>query len=151
MAKDIFDITFLPQEEAIDSFLRGKMDPNEEVAFLERLKNDEELQQKAVATSRIIRGLNSEGMRHDHEVKRIMKDYDSLNFKKLIEGIVFQVEELEREMGGVKYRRVRPEDMFPTEPENDTNKKGLLPSGHGCLIWILAVIALSGLLAYCFF
>ena len=54
------DIKLLAYDDLIDRYLTGQMEEEEETAFLERMKSDEELRTRAVVQARLAKGMNDE-------------------------------------------------------------------------------------------
>ena len=84
MNKDINEIEdkILLDDERISRFLQGVMDAGEESAFLEELKGNPDLRQRATAQARLIRGMKQV----DEELVSAFKKADSTNINQIILG-----------------------------------------------------------------
>lgn len=60
-------------DEKLMSFLRGELSADEETEFMQKLKSDPELKQHAVVVARLIKGLESEGIAADNQLKTAVK------------------------------------------------------------------------------
>lgn len=58
----------LKNDERISVFLRGNMTAEEEAAFIEELKNDEQLRQQAIATAHLAKAMKEVGEEYDEKV-----------------------------------------------------------------------------------
>lgn len=54
------DVKLLAYDDLIERYLTGQMGEEEETAFLERMKSDEELRTRAVVQARLAKGMNDE-------------------------------------------------------------------------------------------
>ena len=84
MNKDINEIEdkILLDDERISRFLQGVMDAGEESAFLEELKGNPDLRQRATAQVRLIKGMKQA----DEELVSAFKKADSTNINQIILG-----------------------------------------------------------------
>ena len=84
MNKDINEIEdkILLDDERISRFLQGVMDAGEESAFLEELKGNPDLRQRATAQARLIKGMKQA----DEELVSAFKKADSTNINQIILG-----------------------------------------------------------------
>ena len=84
MNKDINEIEdkILLDDERISRFLQGVMDAGEESAFLEDLKGNPDLRQRATAHARLIKGMKQA----DEELVSAFKKADSTNINQIILG-----------------------------------------------------------------
>ena len=84
MNKDINEIEdkILLDDERISRFLQGVMDTGEESAFLEELKGNPDLRQRATAQARLIKGMKQA----DEELVSAFKKADSTNINQIILG-----------------------------------------------------------------
>jgi len=57
-------------DERIETFLRGKMNKEEELLFKNELKSNKELRDKAKIMALLIKGLREKGMKKDREITR---------------------------------------------------------------------------------
>lgn len=69
---DIIDPTILQEDDDILSYLKGEMSEDDELAFVERLKKDKALKERAVSIARLTKGLNKVGTDQDREIKTAM-------------------------------------------------------------------------------
>ena len=60
-------------DEKLMSFLRGELSADDEADFIQKLKSDPELKQHAVAVARLIKGLETEGIAADNQLKTAVK------------------------------------------------------------------------------
>lgn len=84
MNKDINEIEdkILLDDERISCFLQGVMDAGEESAFLEELKGNPDLRQRATTQARLIKGMKQA----DEELVSAFKKADSTNINQIILG-----------------------------------------------------------------
>ena len=61
------DEQLLKEDERIANYLKGKMTADEEQAFIQELKSDPELKEKAIAMARLAKGLKEVGAVQDQE------------------------------------------------------------------------------------
>ena len=84
MDKDIKDIEkALLEDEHISRFLQGLMNASEETAFLEELKSNKELRQRASAQARLIKGMKQA----DEELLNAFKKANGADLNQVILGI----------------------------------------------------------------
>lgn len=62
------DNTAITQDERIAHYLRGEMSPDEERAFLEELKQHDELRIQAITTARLVKAMRHVGAERDWQV-----------------------------------------------------------------------------------
>jgi hypothetical protein len=80
--------------------MRGMMKPDEEKAFLEELKNNEELRSQAISQARLVKGmkqvdaeLKDAFLQTDEDtIKRIAKDADYMNYEEQLDTIIKEAE-----------------------------------------------------------
>lgn len=65
---DNIDPALLEQDDRIALFLKGKMTPQEEQAFMQELNNNPELKARAVALARLVKGMKEVGKTQDENV-----------------------------------------------------------------------------------
>ncbi len=65
---DRIDPILLKQDDRITLYLKGKMTPQEEQAFLKELNNNPELKARAVALARLVKGMKEVGKTQDENV-----------------------------------------------------------------------------------
>lgn len=65
---DIIDPTLQEQDDRITLYLKGKMTPQEEQAFMQELENNPELKARAVALARLVKGMKEVGKARDEDV-----------------------------------------------------------------------------------
>lgn len=65
---DRIDPILLKQDDRITLYLKGKMTPQEEQAFLQELNNNPELKARAVALARLVKGMKEVGKTQDENV-----------------------------------------------------------------------------------
>ena len=65
---DRIDSILLKQDDRITLYLKGKMTPQEEQAFLKELNNNPELKARAVALARLVKGMKEVGKTQDENV-----------------------------------------------------------------------------------
>lgn len=69
---DIIDPKILQEDDEILSYLKGEMSEDDELAFVERLKNDNALKERAVSMARLTKGLKEVGAAQDRDIKTAM-------------------------------------------------------------------------------
>ena len=65
---DKIDPALLEQDDRITLYLKGKMTPQEEQAFMQELNNNPELKARAVALARMVKGMKEVGKAQDEDV-----------------------------------------------------------------------------------
>ena len=65
---DKIDPALLEQDDRITLYLKGKMTPQEEQAFIQELENNPELKARAVALARLVKGMKEVGKTQDEDV-----------------------------------------------------------------------------------
>ena len=65
---DNIDPALLEQDDRITLYLKGKMTPQEEQAFMQELENNPELKARAVALARLVKGMKEVGKTQDEDV-----------------------------------------------------------------------------------
>ena len=76
-AKDLLN------DERISRYMQGKMDVNEESAFIEELKNDEDLRSLAIAQARLVKGMKQA----DNEIKTAFSQVDENTIKRIARNV----------------------------------------------------------------
>lgn len=66
------DEALLLEDERIANYLKGRMTPEEEQAFIDELKTNPELKSKAVAMARLVKGMKEVGSKQDEEITNAM-------------------------------------------------------------------------------
>ena len=66
-------------DERISRFLQGKMDTDEEAAFMEEMKNNDDLRNQAIAQARLVRGMKQV----DEELKDAFRQADEQTIKRI--------------------------------------------------------------------
>ena len=90
MDKDIKDIEkALLEDEHISRFLQGLMNASEETAFLEELKSNKELRQRASAQARLIKGLKQV----DEELVNIFKRINRSDIEQMKRKLKIEIKE----------------------------------------------------------
>jgi len=69
----------LLNDERISRFLQGKMDADEEAAFMEEMKNNEDLRNQAIAQARLVKGMKQV----DEELKDTFRQVDEQTIKRI--------------------------------------------------------------------
>lgn len=69
----------LLNDERISRFLQGKMDADEEAAFMEEMKNNEDLRNQAIAQARLVKGMKQV----DEELKDTFRQADEQTIKRI--------------------------------------------------------------------
>ena len=69
----------LLNDERISRFLQGKMDAHEEAAFMEEMKNNEDLRNQAIAQARLVKGMKQV----DEELKDTFRQVDEQTIKRI--------------------------------------------------------------------
>ena len=77
--EDIIQEENLLNDERISRFMQGKMEADEEAAFMEEMKNNEELRSKAIAQARLVKGMKQV----DDELKDAFRQADEQTIKKI--------------------------------------------------------------------
>ena len=75
--EDIIQEENLLNDERISRFMQGKMEADEEAAFMEEMKNNEELRSKAIAQARLVKGMKQV----DDELKGAFRHADEQTIK----------------------------------------------------------------------
>ena len=73
----------LIQEERIMAFLQGKMSSDEESAFIDDLKKDEDFKAKAISIARLAKGLDQVGRERDKILKEALLSVDEDTIKNI--------------------------------------------------------------------
>lgn len=66
-------------DERISRFLQGKMDTDEEAAFMEEMKNNDDLRNQAIAQARLVKGMKQV----DEELKDAFRQTDEQTIKRI--------------------------------------------------------------------
>jgi hypothetical protein len=66
-------------DERISRFLQGKMDTDEEAAFMEEMKNNDDLRNQAIAQARLVKGMKQV----DEELKDAFREADEQTIKRI--------------------------------------------------------------------
>ena len=66
-------------DERISRFLQGKMDTDEEAAFMEEMKNNDDLRNQAIAQARLVKGMKQV----DEELKDAFRQADEQTIKRI--------------------------------------------------------------------
>lgn len=98
--KTIKNPRFLKDDERIDAYLKGEMTKDEEPRFLQELKTNPELKQRAVLMARFVRGMKEVGTQQDEDVKKALSSSSVDDVKKIIQSV-----SLERETRPIPIRR----------------------------------------------
>ena len=69
----------LLNDERISRFLQGKMDTDEEAAFMEEMKNNDDLRNQAIAQARLVKGMKQV----DEELKDAFRQADEQTIKRI--------------------------------------------------------------------
>ena len=77
----------LLDEERINSFLRGEMSSEEETLFIDELKYNEELRNKAVATARMAKAMKTVGEENDSLVKEALLASDEHDIEMIVNNV----------------------------------------------------------------
>ena len=77
----------LLDEERINSFLRGEMSSEEEMLFIDELKSNEELRNKAVATARMAKAMKTVGEENDSLVKEALLASDEHDIEMIVNNV----------------------------------------------------------------
>lgn len=77
--EDIVQEKDLLNDERISRFMQGKMESGEEAAFMEEMKNNEDLRSKAIAQARLVKGMKQV----DEELKDAFRQADEQSIKKI--------------------------------------------------------------------
>lgn len=80
---DIIQEQELLDDERISLFMQGKMDADEETAFLNELKNDEDLRSRAIAQARLVKGMKQV----DEEIKDAFRQSDERTVRSIAESV----------------------------------------------------------------
>lgn len=73
----------LLNDERISRYMQGKMDVNEESAFIEELKRDEDLRSLAIAQARLVKGMKQA----DNEIKTAFSQVDENTIKRIARNV----------------------------------------------------------------
>ncbi len=69
----------LLNDERISRYMRGMMEPEEEMSFIEELKNNDELRDQAIAQARLVKGMKQV----DEELKDAFRQADEQTIKRI--------------------------------------------------------------------
>lgn len=69
----------LLNDDRISRYMRGMMEPEEEMSFIEELKNNEELRDQAIAQARLVKGMKQV----DEELKDAFRQADEQTIKRI--------------------------------------------------------------------
>ena len=75
------------EEERINRFLRGEMSSEEETLFIDELKSNEELRNKAVATARMAKAMKTVGEENDSLVKEALLASDEHDIEMIVNNV----------------------------------------------------------------
>ncbi len=75
------DERLLKEDERIANYLKGRMTADEEQAFMQELKSNPELKEKAIAVARLVKGLKEVGAMLDQEILDEMLSADNTEIK----------------------------------------------------------------------
>ena len=84
--RDISRVDLL-DEERINSFLRGEMSSEDETLFMDELKSNEELRNKAVATARMAKAMKTVGEENDSLVKEALLTSDNHDMEMIVRNV----------------------------------------------------------------
>ena len=84
--RDISRVDLL-DEERINSFLRGEMSSEYETLFMDELKSNEELRNKAVATARMAKAMKTVGEENDSLVKEALLTSDEHDIEMIVNNV----------------------------------------------------------------
>ena len=84
--RDISRVDLL-DEERINSFLRGEMSSEDETLFMDELKSNEELRNKAVATARMAKAMKTVGEENDSLVKEALLTSDEHDIEMIVHNV----------------------------------------------------------------
>ena len=84
--RDISRVDLL-DEERINSFLRGEMSSEDETLFMDELKSNEELRNKAVATARMAKAMKTVGEENDSLVKEALLASDEHDIEMIVNNV----------------------------------------------------------------
>lgn len=84
--RDISRVDLL-DEERINSFLRGEMSSEDEILFMDELKSNEELRNKAVATARMAKAMKTVGEDNDSLVKEALLTSDEHDIEMIVNNV----------------------------------------------------------------
>lgn len=84
--RDISRVDLL-DEERINSFLRGEMSSEDETLFMDELKSNEELRNKAVATARMAKAMKTVGEENDSLVKEALLTSDEHDIEMIVNNV----------------------------------------------------------------
>jgi len=73
----------LLNDERISRYMQGKMDVNEESAFIEELKKDEDLRSLAIAQARLVKGMKQA----DNEIRTAFSQVDENTIKRIARNV----------------------------------------------------------------
>ena len=73
----------LLNDDRISRYMQGKMDVNEESAFIEELKKDEDLRSLAIAQARLVKGMKQA----DNEIKTAFSQVDENTIKRIARNV----------------------------------------------------------------
>ena len=69
----------LLNDDRISRYMQGMMEPEEEMSFIEELKNNEELRDQAIAQARLVKGMKQV----DEELKDAFRQADEQTIKRI--------------------------------------------------------------------
>lgn len=71
----------LQDDERISAYLRGRMTDEEEMAFMEELKNDDELRSQAISTAHLAKAMKEIGEENDEKVREALTSISEMAAK----------------------------------------------------------------------
>ena len=77
--ENIFQEKDILNDERISRFLQGKMDTDEEAAFMEEMKNNDDLRNQAIAQARLVKGMKQV----DEELKDAFRQSDEQTIRRI--------------------------------------------------------------------
>ena len=103
----------IQQEERIMYFLRGKMREVEETEFMNDLKNDAELKDRAISIARLTKGISQVGSENDKVLKEAFMSSDELAIRNIAEHVTtldqYQesaaIQSSKEKIGAMKFKR----------------------------------------------
>ena len=87
------DEQLLKEDERIANYLKGRMTAEEEQAFMQELKSNPELKEKAIAVARLVKGLKEVGAMQDQVILDVMLSADNTEIKAVAQNAINSIAE----------------------------------------------------------
>ena len=148
MIKDInnIDPKLLEEDDRIVAYLKGQMTVEEEQQFMKDLENNPDLKEKAIVTTRLVKGLKQVGEEQDKDIRGAFLASSEQGIEAVARkatqiketAIVAEQEAVhaERERTGTSYRRVEPETKAKTAPIRKVSSWLAIAASLVGIVWL---------------